>query len=415
MEKTKLNCNQIFRNSGIILLFFITNVLIITSLLFFVGVSITAFHAPIAFIITIIETIIVYRKKSGVKEITISILISILIIVLSIILVGNTYDLSWDGNTYHKTAVGSLKNGWNPVYEKVEDFTTDKGNKIDVDVEENNKIWINHYPKASWIFAATIYSITNNIESAKIINIVMMYICFSLIYTYMNKKIHNIWATIVSLLIVINPITVTQIFNYYIDGLLGLCLFIILSSLIAITSIKNKKEDENNIERKFELKENFIILANIIVIIINLKFTGLVYAAIFCFLFYIYWLYKANELKEIFVKYTGFYIVVVIISVLIVGYSSYIKNIFDKGHPFYPLFGENKIDIITYNQPYNFKNKNVIKKFVIAMFAEGSNIHDSYGNSKEKPNLKIPFTIQENEIQVYAQPDIRMSRIWSII
>ena len=26
-----------------------------------------------------------------------------------------------DSNTYHKTAIGALKNGWNPVYENIED------------------------------------------------------------------------------------------------------------------------------------------------------------------------------------------------------------------------------------------------------------------------------------------------------
>ena len=38
------------------------------------------------------------------------------------IFASNVYDLSEDGNTYHKTAIGSLKNGWNPFYEDNYEF-----------------------------------------------------------------------------------------------------------------------------------------------------------------------------------------------------------------------------------------------------------------------------------------------------
>lgn len=407
MKTQKIDWNGIFRNSGITLLFFVINVLIVSTALFFIKISITPFHMPIALTITILEMLMIYKNKTSIKQIIISIIVAVSIFVLSVLLVSNIYDWTWDGNTYHKTAVGSLKNGWNPVYEKVEDFTIEKGNEIDLDTKEKNKIWVNHYPKASWIFAANIYSITNSIEASKILNILMMYVSITLIGTYLMKKMNKIWASIISILIIINPVIITQIFNYYIDGLLGMGLCIIIYTLLAITEMK--KDVKNN---KFELKEHFIILACCILLVINLKFTGLVYAAILCFLFYMYWLYQAHKegnLKEKIIKYTKFYTIVVLISILFVGYTPYMKNFIDKGHPFYPLFGKDKVDIMTHNQPYNFKNKDVVKKFAISMLAEGSNIHVAYENNKEKPKLKIPFTIQEKELTDYAQPDTRMA------
>ena len=57
---------------------------------------------------------------------------------------------------------------------------------------DRNSIWIQHYPKASWIFAANIYSITNSIESSKIITLLFMYIGFCLIldFCYNCTRIH---------------------------------------------------------------------------------------------------------------------------------------------------------------------------------------------------------------------------------
>lgn len=413
MKENKIDVSRIIRNTGIILFLFIINTIALTSILFFVKISISIFHIPIAFLLTILEFVLIYRKKVSVIQMIISFIISVLIFLLSIFIAGNTYDLTWDGNTYHKTAIGSLKNGWNPVYENVEDFNIENGNKIDIDKEENNKLWVNHYPKASWIFTANVYKITNNLEMAKILNTLIIYISFILLATYLSKKINKIWGIILAFLISFNPITVTQIFSNYIDGILGLSLFMILYSLIVITDIKyNKKENIEEQDEKFDLKEHYLILILAIILIINLKFTGMVYAGIFCFLFYIYWLYKEyknNNLKKAIINYTSFYVIVVLFSTIIVGYSSYVKNLIDKGHPFYPLFGENKVDIITHNQPYYFKDRGTIKKFLITMFSEGSNVHDSYGDNREKPSFKIPFTITENEISEYARPDTRIS------
>lgn len=411
MKQNKIEISNMFRETGIFILLFIVNVIALTSILFFVKVSISVFHIPVSLALTIIEFYFIYRKKASIIQMCISIVISILIFVISILIAGNTYDMTWDGNTYHKTAVGSLKNGWNPVYEKVEDFNIEDGNEINIDNEEDNKLWVNHYPKASWIFAANVYKLTDNIEMAKVLNLLMICACFGIIATYLSKKINRVWGIILALLIVVNPITVPQVFNYYIDGILGLSLFMILCSLIEITDIKygTHKDEENE---KFDLKEHFIVLALAIIFIINLKFTGIVYAGIFCLLFYVYWLYKENKqgnFKQAIIKYTSFFAAVVIFSVVVVGFSSYVKNTFENGHPFYPLFGENKVDIITHNQPAYFKERGVFRKFFITMFSEGSNVHDSYGDNNDKPHLKIPFTITDGEINEYARPDTRIS------
>ena len=82
---------------------------------------------------------------------------------------------------------------------------------------------------------------------------------------------------------------------------------------------------------------------------------------------------------------------------------------------FYPLFGENKVDIITYNQPYDFKEKGQIEKFIISVFSEGSNIDYRQSIHGEKIKIKIPFTLSKQEIMRYSQLDLRQGRIWTVV
>lgn len=46
----------------------------------------------------------------------------LVLFVIALVLCGWVYDVSWDGNAYHKGAVGYLAQGWNPLYQTMEEF-----------------------------------------------------------------------------------------------------------------------------------------------------------------------------------------------------------------------------------------------------------------------------------------------------
>ena len=50
-----------------------------------------------------------------------------------------------------------------------------------------------------------------------------------------------------------------------------------------------------------------------------------------------------------------------------------------------------------------------IVQFFISVFSKGENISPSYSDILNEPDLKVPFTIQEGEIENYSIPDIRVS------
>ncbi len=406
MKKTdKSIITEVIKKSAIFLLVEIVTILLITTLLFFINVTVTGWHLPIITIISIGITLLFY-KKDNIKINIVAILLGLIIFTGVTFIEGKIYDTTADGNTYHKLAIGALKNGWNPNYEDSKDFDKEDGNPFDISEENINTLWIDHYAKGTEIFASVIYAFTGNIESGKGYTALLMYIAFGILFSYLyqDKKISLIASLAISILLPFNAITVVQVFNYYVDGALMVAVLLILFACI----VESLGKQENQ-------KEILFILASSILLCINIKFTGLAFAGIFCLAFYIYWMIKAikqgkEEFIKQFKKYTIFYIVTVIVSIGIVGYSSYMRNMIDHGNPLYPLYGEGHVDnMVVQEQPSSFANKNHLEIFLISIFSKGENVSPTYSQENIQPTLKIPFTTSIEEIENYSIPDIRMS------
>ena len=365
------------------------------------------------------------KTNNNIKEYLIqsiaSILIGAIVFTVAVYLVGKIYDTTADGNSYHKLAVGSMKNGWNPMYESSKDFTKEDGNALTVLDDNVNYMWADHYAMGTEIIGANIYAFTDNIESGKAFTLVMMFIGFGITLDYLilkrkwiDKKFGIIKGVLVSALLVINPITLVQMGTYYVDSTLAISLFIIILELININS---KDIKENNIKNKIE---SYLILAISIMMCSNAKFTGLGYAAVFCAAFYIYMIidkirmYKKGilekkELSKNIIGNTVYYIIVVIITICIIGSTSYLKNIITKGHPFYPLYGEGHVEnMVNKEIPESLASKPNIVQFFISIFSKCENVSPSYSDVLNEPDLKVPFTMTKEEINNFNIPDIRI-------
>ncbi len=402
MEKNN-NENIIKRcilNIGILLIAFIINDILVTTVFQITNIPMSVGNVICACIITILIFILFNKKrikKDNVVFYVFSIIITILIAIISTFLVGKTFDTSCDGNFYHKTAIGLIKEGWNPLYEESEEFCK----KNDTEIEDKGQfLWIDHYPKVTWNFAASIYAITNNIESGKVLTVLLAISLKCITYSYFSDRFLKKWqAAIISITLAINPIVLAQIFTYYVDGIMGLLLYGIILFLIMITDKKYTKLSN---------KEKWLGLAAEIILCMNIKFTGIYLAAIFSIVFYIGWLIqyaKENTLKQNFLKITVNFIVIVIVGLGVVGASTYVKNIIDHKNPLYPIIGEDKVDIITTMQPKSFGEKNRFVKLFEATFSNSENITYSSG---EDPKLKIPFSFNDNEINNLSIPDTRI-------
>ncbi len=366
-----------------------------STFLFFFKVSITPYHLPFFIFITGILYYL-FRSKQEKKEIIQVILLSLGIIVISVLISSFMFDRSSDGNTYHKDAIGVFKEGFNPVYQSSSDVIQKRTDDSKTLTEYS--IWIDHYAKANWIIAANFYAFTGNIESGKAMNFLAIYIVFSFLFTTLITILDQKKAFIISLIAVFNPVTAAQLFTYYNDQLVCLFLFLAIFCLIKIDY------DFHNQENWFVYILTFILLANI-------KFNGLGYLLVFSFLFVCRYLYRAFRNKTLlptFQKLCILFIPLFIISLVIVGYPTYIKNTIDHQNPFFPLYDDKGEDIITLQQPKKFNSMNTFEKLFYATFSKANNLREH-----DQTELKIPFTVYPEEFTPAMSNDLRISG-WGI-
>ena len=191
--KEKISKSMII--SGIFLITFIIVNVILSTTLFIFKVSIQKWYAILSMLITIVFIAYLqyknnlFEKKFKYVSILICIVFPIFIIISSTFISGKVYDLSWDGNMYHKETIGLLSDGWNPLYQSSKKFR-DNNKKIEIP-SNSNSLWIDHYARLSHVYQANIYSLTNNIESGKSINMIsimaVFLIIFSLLMIYLKK------------------------------------------------------------------------------------------------------------------------------------------------------------------------------------------------------------------------------------
>lgn len=351
----------------------------------------------LSIIIPIVAILTIEKNNKKIKNTIITIMIFLFIIIALPFAYNKTLDMTIDGNSYHKTAIAYIKNGWNPLYESTKEFASKNNNVMKIEQKTKTDLWIEHYPKATWITAATIYNMTGNIESGKCITVIFAIMLFIIAYNCLNAIMSRKWSVIISILTVLNPITITQFFSYYVDSLMGILFTIELLLLFLINPKKTLKEN----------MMNWLALGSICLFFSNIKFTGLLASGVIAAVFYFYWLIKYRKEKEsfqIFKRITIPFVIIFVLAITFIGANSYVKNTIDHHNPLYPIVGKDKVDIITTMQPKSFEDKNMLEKFCISLMSKTENV--TYANGE--PELKLPFMVYQSELDELINPDTRI-------
>lgn len=363
---------------GFLLIFNLWGIVTISTLFYFLGIPTTA----ITFFLSVfLSSYIAKKMLSNPKETNIILVVLFLIFLISILLCGNIFDFSWDGNTYHKSIAGLLKEGWNPIY-----LTYDEAAKCSGIFPVNEwATWFDAYPKASSIIAAVFYDLTNNIESGKAYSLISCiagcFILYSFLETYKSQKTN----VIISVLLFFNPVSIAQINTFYNDAFLWNLLFITVVSLLNLTLN----------ESKCDKKANLFLIVMCIGIGLNIKFSALIFFALVCGAFYIYWVMRICNNKislELIKRITMFFLITVLFSVSVLGSTSYIKNTVLHCNPLYTMIGEDKTELIDSQAPQSFQNLSHTKRFLLSIFSVADN-----DRTETEIQLKIPFVIDKTE------------------
>jgi hypothetical protein len=348
----------------------------------FLSVHISSFHTLILLLTVGIHAIAVrfIYRSSTIREVVKSLIISYILIAFSLAASSLIYDYSYDGQAYHQGAAIALANGWNPYY----------------DIQSLNPSewscwrWVNYYPKFTWTYASVLKSVFNNTEVGKSYNI--LFFTVAALYTLkMVSKCRgkNIFVLLASFVIMANPVVLQQMFTYYVDGLMAMCM------LLLIFSLMDFEEEQKYI--------HLLMALAVSVFMLNLKFSGFICGVVI--MGYVAKSMLQKKWKNS-VALAGLGMSALLIGALLTGFNPYVTNYLYYGHPFHPLLGNANVDIITSYLPPWLHDANYVERFASLFLFDVGNLRyipfnplkiNGLGNSTQM-NTWAPFGLFFAEI-----------------
>lgn len=405
---------HLWRSLEITLTLFPIILLFIASLQFIFGSTITNLTLPASLLLVLILGSLWNIKNNQFKVILPLILITLGLITLSYFFSKLFLDFSYDGQAYHMPTTILLAHGWNPFYyPDLFSYLKKIPNIFPPYIFTNDDwlVWSIHHTKAFELMnaAAMLFCKQKLINPSIYIGVFISSLfltCYRVLGHFSLEKAIRVLLTIV---ITLNPILDVQFSSACVDGLLAYTITIIIFSLIDYIQGKDKI--------------SLIIASLATALLINVKFTGLIYAIVLGIGFGIYLLknssmknriidqsenvlsnpnhpkyvnkirFKINKLKKKELKNYFLHIgIAIMLGVGMLGYQPYVTNALRHNYNiFYPVIIVNNSKIKMDNAiegmlPQSFMQKNRFEKFFISIFAKRLNENDS------QPILQFPYT-----------------------
>ena len=286
-------------------------------------------------------------------------------------------DTSADGQAYHASGILALENGWNPVRDEPLDSTD----------PNSHAPYVNSYPKGTWILAASIYQATGRIEAGKALHLLLLVACLGI-------ALYALWSAggfsfptsvLLSVLISLNPVFIYQAFSFYVDGQLA----ILITIFLCLLALWVRKPD----------RALLALIGLTLLLLVNVKLTGLVYAGLLGAGLGAYACYKTRRKEILLALGLGLFF-----GVTVVGYNPYFTNLARYRNPFYPAinFDNPETVIASADIPPNLRDKNRFEKLFISLFSASE-------AGIKGARFKLPFTVSQGELEQFVFPDVRIA------
>jgi hypothetical protein len=379
MESTGLNKSNAWFLTGFGLVNTVVFSFIILSLAFILGFGLAVWQFPLALVLSLVINYFASRHFFPNENNRIfgrtAVIIGV-VIALSIFISVFFYDISSDGQMYHMESAIQMKAGWNPFREELP-------------LSFNQAMWLNHYGKGVEDPQATIYAVTNRLETTKSTNFMILAASFCLLMSFLLRLNRFSFRKnlLFSALLALNPVTFYQLLNTYVDG--QMCSFMLCFMAVAGLLYLD-------VNRYF-----LILLSSILIMLINIKFTALVFAAIFTAGMLLVFLISRR--RQAFKRSFIVAALSAAFAIGVVGYFPYVINVVRYHDILYPGLPVLKSEALKFTPP-RIRSKNQLSKFVISFFAHTDNMHLLTYNHDPIIKSKIPFTFNKTDIFNASKP-----------
>lgn len=247
---------------------------------------------------------------------------------------------AWDGSDYHGGAMVQMIKGWNPFYD------------LHGYAEFTISVWSKAYPKLTWIFGAIVIKLFGNTSAGMLINLLVALASSLKVIVYSKKHLSSTFIPVVlGVLIFLNPIFIEQLHTFYVDG--------VIANLVILLFVYNLELTEQYTQN------NLFYIVLLSVMLMNIKFTGAVYAAVIDFgAFSFLLITRSKHLKQ----YVIAGVLMLVIGIGIIGFNPYTTNLYAGHHIFYPVMGSDYVEVeIAKNTPDILLPLNSFEKMIYSM------------------------------------------------
>jgi hypothetical protein len=310
------------------------------------------------------------RKKGWILSTAILVMLLLLVWAAALLYARLLDDLSIDGQGYHALALLEFRHGWNPYR-----------SALTPDIPP--QLWLNHYPKAPWIWAASIDAMFGSFQTAKATNVVLAVAAGAAVAGAASTMLRAPLCLVLGALAAANPVASIQLPTMYVDGQLASLLTIMASGAVIWFL------------RRSGL--GLMMMCSAIICVANIKFTGAVYAGLFALTIAALGLLRSRG-------WQSFAPLAACLFALVgPGYTPYVTNLQEGHHIFHPVMGKTPVNFMTNMTPNAFEGHSAIAKLAYSLAAETAN---SCQNC-EPGRLKVPFTVRSTEARGATVPDPR--------
>jgi hypothetical protein len=346
----------------------ISAALFATSLGFVAGISVGRWHLALA--LAVVLSMALARGIAARRPLLVAAgtALTLLGCCGSLGLASRSIDTSYDGLAYHQVGVIALRDGWNPLGDGPV-MTWSRGafpeRQTQADQVADGGLWVDHYPKASWILGAIVSAATGSLDMAKWSRPFALGLAAAALFIgLLACGIQPGFAGLAALAGALSPVVVSQLETNYVDGLLGCALIVQCGATMAWVSRRRRSD--------------LFVAWAMAVLATNLKFTGLVYSGLLLVAMFAIagtqrWRPQRADLVLVAASLVG---------LIVVSWQPYVTNVVQRGDLFYPI---NAVPIMEGQAAPEFLQRNRISKFLIAS-TQASN----FGPALAAPEWPVP-------------------------
>ncbi len=299
---------------------------------------------------------------------------AILITSAALLLGGSVFDFTVDGNAYHFQAIDAYAHGWNRLHAILPDAPS----------ELPSHIWSMTYPAGHWLVMAVPIATGLPDEAAKGIWIALAVALVLLGGAILSRLgISARFALPAAALSVANPIFLQQMATRLNDGIVSLLLFAFAALALSAVALRDRRALAG--------------LVLVVILVLNTKFSLVPITVAFCGIACLLAYRTVGQARA--VRLGGVLLAAGITGLLVVGFSPYVVNTAQHGHPFHPVMGPNKTDIMSFNTPERLAEIGYPLNFWASVLAV---------TDKQDVRLKPPFQVTRREIYLSGYPDPRI-------